>query len=198
MTPPGRRYSRRGGQRTAAGGLKRVINSATPPIPAFAGRILLAHRPDRFRRCVACALGSADPRRLVLRFEHVRHRHRGNRPRPPARPAAPGRHRLGALLFVIVVSLFPLASARNPTSSGSSPRRALGRRPAGHHAFPCPASSPTTTGMAPWSSWPWRRTLGLVVLGKVVAHWLVSGLPLACWRRCWACSSTFPPTPSSC
>ena len=34
--------------------------------------------------------------------------------------------------------------------------------------------------MARWNNWPWRHTLwACVVTGKVIAHWLVSGLPLA-------------------
>jgi heme exporter protein CcmB len=42
------------------------------------------------------------------------------------------------------------------------------------------------------------QPLGLIVLGKVIAHWLVAGLPLVCWHRCWVFSSTWPATRWQC
>jgi hypothetical protein len=82
--------------------------------------------------------------------------------------------------FVIVVSLFPL---------GIGPEMAMLRQIAPGVLWVAallatmlslPACSPPTTPTARWSRWRSRpRAAGVLVTGKVLAHWLLSGLPLA-------------------
>ena len=82
--------------------------------------------------------------------------------------------------FIIVVSLFPLGIGPEPALLKKiAPGHPLGGRAAGDHAVAATACSPPTTPTARSNNWccP-RRPSGLLVAGKIAAHWLTSGLPL--------------------
>jgi heme exporter protein B len=82
--------------------------------------------------------------------------------------------------FIIVVSLFPLGIGPEPICCASSPPACCGWPRCSRRCSRCLACLPTITATARSNNWRFpRNPLGLVVTGKVIAHWLVSGLPLA-------------------
>ena len=106
------------------------------------------------------------------------HRRRGDSPRSPSAMRRQVTSFRGPLLFHHRGGLFPLGVGPEPDLLRKlAPRRAVGSRPVGHHAV-LTLVRRRSSRLAPLEQLALApHPLGLVVLGKVIAHWLVSGSP---------------------